>query len=88
MASIQKVINKKGVSYRVYIRRIGLSNINKTFQHKKKARLFSLKIEESGHYHKSFSSKMTFNELVEDYLSNLDDIERQELEEQEVEVIK
>ena len=70
MASIQKVINKKGVSYRVYIRCKGLPNISKTFQHKKDARDFTLKIEESGHYHKSFSSKMTFNELVEDYLSN------------------
>ena len=70
MASIQKVVNKKGVSYRVYIRRKGLPSINKTFPHKKDARSFVLKIEGSEMGHRAFSSKMNFNALVEMYLSN------------------
>ena len=70
MASIQKVVNKKGVSYRVYIRRKGLPNINKTFLTKKKASLFALKLEDSTQNHQAYSSKLPFNELVESYLSN------------------
>ena len=70
MASIQKVVNKKGVSYRVFIRRKGLPSINKTFPHKKEARDFVLKIEESEVSHRAYSSKMTFNTLAEMYLSN------------------
>ncbi|WP_435187452.1 tyrosine-type recombinase/integrase [Pseudothioglobus sp. nBUS_23] len=70
MASIQKVVNKKGVSYRVYIRRKGLPNINKTFPYKKEARDFILKIEESEISHRAFSSKMNFNTLTGMYLSN------------------
>ena len=70
MASIQKVVNKKGVSYRVYIRRKGLPSINKTFPHKKDARSFVLKIEESEIGYKDYSSKMTFNTLAGMYLSN------------------
>jgi len=65
MATIQKLINKQGVSYRVQIRRKGLSNIFKTFTYKKDARLFVLKIEESVATHRAFTSKMTFNTLVE-----------------------
>jgi len=70
MATIQKLMNKKGVSYRVQIRRKGLPNIYKTFTHKKDARLFTLRIEESESYHRTFSSRMTFSSLVEMYLSN------------------
>jgi integrase len=70
MATIQKLMNKKGVSYRVQIRRKGLPNIFKTFTHKKDARRFALKIEESRSTHRAFSSKLTFNTLVEMYLSN------------------
>ena len=70
MASIQKVVNKKGVSYRVYIRRKGLPSINKTFPYKKEARDFILKIEESEISHRAFSSKMNFNTLAGMYLSN------------------
>ncbi len=68
MATIQKLMNKKGVSYRVQIRRKGLPNIFKTFTSKKDARLFVLKIEESESNHRAFSSRMTFNELAESYL--------------------
>jgi len=70
MATIQKLMNKKGVSYRVQIRRKGLPNIFKTFTSKKDARLFVLKIEESESNHRAFSSRMTFNELTESYLTN------------------
>ena len=71
MASIQKVVNKKGVSYRVYIRRKGLPSINKTFYHKKEARDFVLKIEGDRQLQLAFggkSSKTTFDELSVDYL--------------------
>ena len=70
MASIQKVTNKKGVSYRVYIRRKGLPSISKTFPQKKDARDFVIMTEGSKSAHKAFSSKLTFNTLVEMYLSN------------------
>ena len=70
MATIQKLINKQGVSYRVQIRRKGFPNIFKTFAYKKDARLFVLKIEENEGTHRAFTSKMTFNTLVEMYLSN------------------
>ena len=70
MATIQKLMNKKGVSYRVQIRRKGLPNIFKTFIHKQDARRFVLKIEESKSAHRAYSSKLTFNTLVEMYLSN------------------
>jgi len=70
MATIQKLINKQGVSYRVQIRRKGFPNIFKTFAYKKDARLFVLKIEESESTHRAFTSKMSFNTLVEMYLSN------------------
>jgi len=70
MATIQKLINKQGVSYRVQIRRKGFPNIFKTFAYKKDARLFVLKIEESESTHRAFTSMMTFNTLIEMYLSN------------------
>ena len=55
MATIQKLMNKKGVSYRVQIRRKGLPNIFKTFTSKKDARLFVLKIEASEVTHRAFA---------------------------------
>jgi len=70
MASIQKIVNKKSISYRVYIRRIGLPNITKTFLTKKQASLFALKLEDSTQNYQAYSSKLSFNELVESYLSN------------------
>ena len=47
MASIQKLVNKKGISYRVQIRRKGLPNISRTFLSKKQASLFALKLEDN-----------------------------------------
>jgi len=70
MASIQKLDNKKGVSYRVQIRRKGLPNIYKTFLTKKQASLFALKLEDSVKDHQAYSSKLTFDELIEHYLTN------------------
>jgi len=70
MASIQKIVNKKSISYRVYIRRKGLPNITKTFLTKKQASLFALKLEDSSKNYQAYSSKLSFNELVESYLSN------------------
>ena len=70
MASIQKVVNKKGVSYRVYIRRKGLPSISKTFSQKKDARDFVIKTEGNKSAHKAFSSRMNFSQLTEMYLSN------------------
>ena len=70
MASIQKLDNKKGVSYRVQIRRRGLPNIYKTFLSKKQANLFALKLEDNARDHKAYCTKLSFNELVESYLSN------------------
>ena len=69
MASIQKLVNKKGVSYRVQIRRKGLPNISRTFLSKKQASLFALKLEDNAKDHKTYSSKLSFDELVEGYLS-------------------
>ena len=70
MATIQKLMNKKGVSYRVQIRRKGLPNIFKTFTNKQDARRFALRIEESKSAHRAYSSKLIFNTLVEMYLTN------------------
>ena len=70
MATIQKLMNKKGVSYRVQIRRKGLPNIFKTFTHKQDARRFALRIEESKSAHRAYSSKLTFSTLAGMYLSN------------------
>ena len=70
MASILKVINKKGISYRVYIRRKGLPDITKTFLTKRQASLFVLTLEGSSQHHLAFASKLSFDELVESYLSN------------------
>jgi integrase len=70
MASIQKIVNKRGVSYRVFVRSKGLPSVSKTFSNKKEASLFALRMEENSTNHHAFSSKMTFNELTESYLIN------------------
>jgi len=45
MATIQKLTNKKGVSYRVLIRKKGLKAISKTFPSKKLANQFVMQVE-------------------------------------------
>ena len=73
MATIQKIINKKGVSYRVFIRQKDLPKTSKTFSSKKKAKQFALfyEFDHQAHLLKAqLNSKLTFNDLVEDYLQN------------------
>jgi len=73
MATIQKVNNKKGISYRVLIRKKGLPVISKTFESNNEAKRFILKQEEiRDHYGFLGNSinKTTYRELVEDYLQN------------------
>ena len=73
MASIQKITNKKGNSYRVYIRNKGLPLINKTFSSKVKAKEFISVLEGNRQKHLQFdnrANKFSFIELVESYLSN------------------
>jgi len=73
MASIQKVTNKKGISYRVHIRKKGLPVISKTFPSKHQAKQFAIQLEGNKKEHLVFSSrntKTTFKELAEDYLNN------------------
>jgi len=45
MATIQKQINKNGISYRVLIRKKGIKAISKTFSSKRMASQFALKVE-------------------------------------------
>ena len=68
MATIQKVNNKKGISYRVLIRKKGLPVITKTFSSKNEAKQFALFYEFN--HQAQLNSKLTFNDLVEDYLQN------------------
>ena len=73
MSSIQKIINLKGISYRVYIRRKGIKTITKTFPSKELASQFVLKLEGDRKLQLAFggrSSKTTFSELSVDYLLN------------------
>jgi integrase len=71
MASIQKVKNSKGFSYRVYIRRHGIKAITKTFPSRKLAVEFSLKVEGDRKMQLAFGgggSDTTFKDLVDEYL--------------------
>ena len=73
MSTIQKIPNKKGVSYRVFVRIKGLKTISKTFPTKQLARQFSLKIEGDRKAQLSFgglSNTITFADVSKEYLSN------------------
>jgi len=73
MATIQKVNNKKGISYRVLIRKKGLPVITKTFPRKNEAKQFILNLEgnrKSYLFLGNLNNKTTYRELVEDYLQN------------------
>ncbi|SVD95053.1 uncharacterized protein METZ01_LOCUS447907, partial [marine metagenome] len=73
MATIQKVNNKKGISYRVLIRKKGLPVITKTFSRKNEAKQFILNLEgnrKSYLFLGNLNNKTTYRELVEDYLQN------------------
>ena len=73
MATIQKVNNKKGISYRVLIRKKGLPVITKTFPRINEAKQFILNLEgnrKSYLFLGNLNNKTTYRELVEDYLQN------------------
>jgi len=71
MSTIQKISRAKGIVYRVLIRKKGMKAITKTFSTKKEAIHFSQKIEGSVQEQIAFTSlnnKLTFKELVGDYI--------------------
>ena len=73
MATIQRIINKKGISYRVLIRQKDLPKISKTFTSKKEAKQFALfyEFDHQSKFNKhQIHSNLTLNDLVEDYLTN------------------
>ena len=73
MATIQKINKKKGISYRVLIRKKDLPVISKTFSNHQEAKHFAAFIESNRKDHllaHSASYRVSFTELVEDYLEN------------------
>jgi len=73
MASIQKRVNSKGTSYRVFIRRRGIRPITKVLATKKLALEFVLKMESDRRlqqYYGGRSNTLSFIELVESYMLN------------------
>ena len=75
MATIQKMNRKKGVGYRVIIRKKGINPISKIFSTKKLAVQFANKLESDNEYliaygQKSVIQKMYLSELFDDYLLN------------------
>jgi integrase len=73
MATIQKLSNNSGVSYRVLIRKKGLKAISKTFSTKRLASQFALKIESDTKAQQAFggvSNTTTFIFASKDYLLN------------------
>ena len=71
MASIQKIINKKGTTYRALIRKKGLNPISKTFPTKKLAKQFALNVESDRKTQLAFgglSNTITFKQALEEYL--------------------
>ena len=72
MATIQKVKNKKGYSYRVIIRSKGLKTITKTFQKRQMASQFIHQMESDAQARVNYNnhSDKTFNEIVVDYFNN------------------
>ncbi len=72
MATISKIIGKKGVSYKVRIRKPNSPTVTKTFSSKsfaqKWARKTELEIEEGTYFDKAEAAKHTVSDLVERYL--------------------
>ncbi|MCH9741130.1 MAG: site-specific integrase [Epsilonproteobacteria bacterium] len=70
MATIQKLINKKGVSYRVLIRNKGLKAISKTFPSKKLANQFVMQVESDWKIQLSLGGKSntkSFKDISKEY---------------------
>ncbi len=73
MATIQKVKNKKGVSYRVIVRNKGLKTITKTFSRRQLAVKFINQMESDRQSRALYSvqnDNMMFSELASEYLNN------------------
>jgi len=70
MASIQKVKNKRGISYRVILRKVGQKPITKTFKSKTLAYQFISEMELSCEdKQRHLLSEITFQELANKYLT-------------------
>ena len=73
MSTIQRISNKNGVSYRVFVRIKGLRTISKTFPNKRLAREFSTKLEGDRRAQMAYggiSNTTTFRFASKDYLLN------------------
>jgi len=73
MATIQKLVNKTDVTYRVLIRKKGLKTISKTFPTKRQATQFALMIESDTKAQQSYggvSNTTSFRQASRVYLTN------------------
>ena len=71
MASIQKIKNTNGFSYKVFIRNIGLKTIIKTFSQKQLAVQFVYQMESDRQSRVNYSNNnIFFRELAEEYINN------------------
>jgi hypothetical protein len=71
MSTIQKLSNKKGTSYRVFVRRKGIKTISRTFPTKRLAVAFSLKVEGDRRAQLAYgglSNTTTFKDASREYL--------------------
>ena len=65
MPTIQKIDNKKGVSYRVLIRKKGLRTISKTFPNRRLANQFALQVESDLKLHMAIGGKSNTKTFAE-----------------------
>ncbi len=73
MATIQKLTNKKGTSYRVLIRKKGLKPISRTFSSKKQATRFALDVERDINIQQALGgidNDITFKQVAEEYFES------------------
>ena len=71
MATIQRVKNKKGYSYRAIVRNIGLKEVSKTFPNRQLANQFIYKMESDRQARSLYggrNSNKLFYEIATDYL--------------------
>ena len=71
MATIQKIKNKSGISYRVLVRKTGHKTITKTFQNKNLALKFAAELELNSAYRERHDvGDITFHKLAQHYLAS------------------
>ena len=71
MATIQKIKNKSGISYRVLVRKVGHKTITKTFPNKNLALKFAADMELNPAYRQRHQmSDITFHKLAQHYLAS------------------